>query len=163
MRLTEQGLLRWYASCCQTAVANTPANYRFSFVGLVHNCLEYGGVSMDASFGPVRFHVNTAAAKAKLPSNPLATISVIFRTATKLARARLTGSYKHTPFFAAETGIPVVTPLVLSTSRNAPHPPTVAAQPLCRAGASGLYIPPGLLHVNGSTSHHVPGNSARGS
>jgi Family of unknown function (DUF6151) len=33
MRLTEKGLLRWYAACCSTPIGNTLPNYRMSFVG----------------------------------------------------------------------------------------------------------------------------------
>ncbi|MEL6182165.1 MAG: DUF6151 family protein, partial [Myxococcota bacterium] len=35
MRLSDKGLLRWYASCCQTPLGNTPALPSFAFVGLL--------------------------------------------------------------------------------------------------------------------------------
>ena len=54
MRLSEKGLLRWYVKCCNTPIGNTVANYRVSFIGLVHSCLDSTGESLDASFGPVR-------------------------------------------------------------------------------------------------------------
>jgi hypothetical protein len=34
MRLSDKGLLRWYARCCNTPIANTPANYKASFAGI---------------------------------------------------------------------------------------------------------------------------------
>src|SRR5271165_2181914 len=37
MRLTENGLLRWYSACCSTPIGNTLANYKISFIGLVHD------------------------------------------------------------------------------------------------------------------------------
>src|SRR5580693_8835680 len=40
MRLTPNGMLRWYSTCCKTPVGNTTANSKVSFVGLVHTCLE---------------------------------------------------------------------------------------------------------------------------
>ena len=40
MRLTEKGMVRWYAGCCKTPIGNTLENYKISFVGLLHNCLE---------------------------------------------------------------------------------------------------------------------------
>src|SRR5450432_1815310 len=50
MRLTEKGLLRWYADCCKTPIGNTLANYKFSFIGIIHNCLENAGVPIRNSF-----------------------------------------------------------------------------------------------------------------
>jgi len=50
MRLTEKGLLRWYASCCNTPIGNTLANYKISFIGLVHSCLENSDRDAAARF-----------------------------------------------------------------------------------------------------------------
>jgi hypothetical protein len=68
MRLTERGLLRWYAACCNTPIGNTLANHRVSFVGLVHSCLEGPGASLDDSFGPIRARASMAAISARLSS-----------------------------------------------------------------------------------------------
>ncbi len=43
MRLTGKGLLRWYARCCNTPIGNTLDNFKISFIGLVHSCLETSG------------------------------------------------------------------------------------------------------------------------
>jgi Family of unknown function (DUF6151) len=118
MRLSERGLLRWYASCCNTAVGNTLANYRVPFVSLIHSCLETTGQSLDDTFGPVRMRVNTKNAKGAVQSSPLGTISVMSRFVGTLISARLTGSYKHTPFFSGDTGSPVAIPKVLSRSER---------------------------------------------
>src|ERR1700760_285054 len=40
MRLTDKGMVRWYASCCKTPIGNTLADYKISFIGLLHDCLE---------------------------------------------------------------------------------------------------------------------------
>jgi hypothetical protein len=114
MRLTEKGLLRWYAACCNTPIGNTLPGFRVSFVGLVHSCLEGSGGSLDASFGPVRAYVNTKSAKGEVRSSPIGMMSVILRFIAMVARARIDGSYKRTPFFSADTGAPIVTPKVLS-------------------------------------------------
>jgi hypothetical protein len=113
MRLTEKGLLRWYAACCNTPIGNTLPDVRVSFVGLVHSCLEGAGRSLDASFGPVRAYVNTKSAKGAVRSNSIGMISVILRFIAMVARARIDGSYKRTPFFSA-AGAPIATPKVLS-------------------------------------------------
>jgi hypothetical protein len=116
MRLTEKGLLRWYAKCCNTPVGNTMDNYRMSYIGLVHTCLQSAGASLDDSFGPVRMWVNTKNAKGEVKSNTLAMISGMLRIMARVARARIDGSYRFTPFFSADTGAPIVTPKVLSSS-----------------------------------------------
>ena len=51
MRLTDTGLLRWYASCCHTPIGNTPPNFKLSFIGLIHTCLEAGDGSLESAFG----------------------------------------------------------------------------------------------------------------
>ncbi len=114
MRLSPKGLLRWYTTCCNTAVGNTLDNYRVSFVGLVHTCLEGAGKSLDDSFGPVRMHVNTKSAKGMVKSGSIATMAGILRFIAMVTRARVDGSYKRSPFFSIPEGTPVVTPRVLS-------------------------------------------------
>ena len=112
MRLKENGLLRWYASCCNTPIGNTLANFRLSFVGLVHSCLAGSPQALTASFGPVRMWVHTTSAKTKVTGRGL--VRGALRLATTMVRARIDGSYKRTPFFDVLTGVPVVAPRVLS-------------------------------------------------
>lgn len=115
MSLTENGLLRWYASCCNTPIGNTPRDFKVSHVGLVHTCLEDPSRTLESSFGPVRMRVNTKNAKGKPKSMPLSTIASVLRFLISLIRARLDGSYKRTPFFAADRGTPVKPPRVLTS------------------------------------------------
>ena len=118
MSLTENGMLRWYASCCRTPIGNTPRDFKVSHVGLVHTCLEDPPRTLESSFGPVRMRVNTKHAKGKPKLMPMSTIGAILRFSTSLIRARLDGSYKSTPFFAADRGTPVVQPKVLTSSER---------------------------------------------
>jgi hypothetical protein len=114
MRLTENGLLRWYASCCNTPIGNTHPNFKTSFVGLIHTCLEAGEGSLDGSFGPIRMHVHTKHAKAEGKVKSVGVAAAILRLTGMILRARFDGSYKITPFFVTETGAPIVSPKVLS-------------------------------------------------
>lgn len=118
MRLTEKGLLRWYAGCCNTPIGNTLATPKFSFIGLVHNCLESPGASLDESFGPIRAWVNTKGAKGE-PKPAVkgqgATLGWFFKM---VLRARLNGDYKKTPLFRSATGKPIVIPRVLSGAEH---------------------------------------------
>ena len=59
MKLSETGLLRWYASCCNTPIGNTLPDHKMSFIGLVHNSLESSETSLDNAFGKISCHVNT--------------------------------------------------------------------------------------------------------
>ncbi len=114
MRLTPNGLLRWYSTCCNTPIGNTLANSKISFAGLVHNCLEGAGPSLDESFGPVQAHVNTDSTHGRVKSSSLALIRMVLRFIGLITRARIDGSYKNSPFFAAASGEPLAVPKVLS-------------------------------------------------
>lgn len=118
MRLSKNGLMRWYTTCCKTPIGNTLPNFRFSFVGLIHSCLENGGVSLDSSFGPVRMRVNTKSAKGDRAPRSIGVMSAILRLLAMVARARIDGSYKSTAFFSVDTGAPIVIPTVLSHSER---------------------------------------------
>lgn len=114
MRLSEKGLVRWYANCCNTPIGNTAANYRVSFVGLIHNCLETAPASLNDSFGPVRMWSFTKNAKPKVNASPFGMVPGILRLIAMVLRARLNGAYKRTPFFFADTGVPIVAPKILT-------------------------------------------------
>jgi hypothetical protein len=118
MSLTENGLLRWYASCCSTPIGNTPRDFKISHVGLVHTCLQDPSRTLESAFGPVRMRVNTKHAKGKPKSMAISTIASVLRFLSSVLRARLNGSYRSTPFFASDRGTPVVSPKVLSRSER---------------------------------------------
>jgi len=113
MRLTDKGLLRWYASCCHTPIGNTPPNFKLSFIGLIHTCLEAGDGSPESAFGPIRMHVHTKHAKEKGKVKSVGVAAALFRVTGMILRARFDGSYRITPFFLPETGAPIVSPKVL--------------------------------------------------
>lgn len=114
MRLTETGLLRWYTTCCNTPIGNTLPDYRMSFIGLVHNCLESSEVTLDNSFGASFTLVNTEHARETLESNPIGLIVIIARNIMRMFKARIDGSYKQTPFFLVDSGTPLVSPKILN-------------------------------------------------
>jgi Family of unknown function (DUF6151) len=118
IRLTEKGLVRWYAKCCNTPIGNTLADYRISFVGLIHTCLEDPNRTLDESFGPVRMWSFTKGAKGPVKTRPVAMIAGMLRFIAMLVRARINGDYKLTPLFMRDTGIPVATPKILSQSER---------------------------------------------
>ena len=113
IRLTENGLLRWYSSCCKTPIGNTLANFKISFVGLVHNCLETPDSSLESTLGPVRARVNTKSARGTPKPDSAGVLAWLLPFAVMLAKARLNGSYKQTPFLDQDRGSSIVTPRVL--------------------------------------------------
>lgn len=117
MRLTSNGLIRWYSRCCQTPIANTPANYKLPYVGVIHNCLEHGqAASLESVFGPVKTCVNAHSACGHPKPATRGLVRALFRIAVRALRSRLTGGYRQTPFFEKDTGRPIVKPKVLSYS-----------------------------------------------
>jgi hypothetical protein len=119
IRLTDKGLLRWYASCCKTPIGNTLHNPKFSFIGLVHSCLNNAGPTLDDSFGPVSAWVYTKRAR----GNPKPKQTGLGSTArwfiTTVIKARFNGDYKQTPFFLPGTSTPIATPRVLTSTEHA--------------------------------------------
>lgn len=101
LRLTEKGLLRWYASCCNTPVANTVASAKVPFAGVPTIFISTGGESL----GPILGRVNGK-------DKPLP-IGLILRSIRIIGSAWLKGKHKPSPFFDAD-GKPIVLPYVLS-------------------------------------------------
>lgn len=116
IRLTDQGMLRWYASCCHTPLGNTLPNYKLGLVGLIRNCLD--SQALEPSFGPLRARLNSAEAVGEPKPNEHGLIATIARIVAIVLPKRLLGGYKHTPFFS-ERGVPIVVPRVLLTSELA--------------------------------------------
>jgi len=117
LRLTDKGMLRWYAKCCQTPIGNTLESHRFAFIGLIHSCLESGQQSLDQSFGPVQSRVNTQGARGA-SLKPHGQLATVVRVGAMMLRARIDGSYQQTPFFVADVGTPVVIPKILGTQEH---------------------------------------------
>ena len=117
LSLSEAGLLRWYARCCNTPLANTGRDWRMPYVGLVHLCLRAGGEPLAPAFGPVQMHLETASAKGTPPRMRWSQLKALLGFMPRIAAARFTGSYRRTPFFTA-TGAPVVAVRVLSAAER---------------------------------------------
>ncbi len=117
MSLSDKGMLRWYARCCLTPIGNTARSPAIAYVGLLHTCIDTGGASFDEAFGPVRLKSMVKSAKGKVDASGMAALPTLLGFAGKLLRARLSGSYRRTPFFGAD-GAPVVAPTVLTPAER---------------------------------------------
>lgn len=114
LRLSPKGLMRWYAGCCGTPIANTFASPGFPFVGAI---LRPG----QPGFGPVVTHANVKSARRQVRSSGI--LRAVIGVLTRTAQAKLTRRHRAGPFFDA-TGAPVVEATVLTLEeRNAARPP----------------------------------------
>ena len=119
MSLSNIGMLRWYASSCNTPVGNTARDFKVSHVGLLHNCLQDSSASLDSVFGPVRMRVGMKSAKGTPKGMAVSTTVAILGFMATLIRTRLNGGYKITPFFNPADGVPRVSPKVLAPNERA--------------------------------------------
>src|SRR5207249_4142579 len=110
MSLREHGLLRWYASCCNTPVANTPRNPKLPYAGVVHSCLQGSSPTIESSFGARRIAVNTKSARNTVRSTPIASAAAVLTLMMSMLGSRLTGSYKVNPFFISNSLTPIRQP-----------------------------------------------------
>jgi len=106
LRLSPKGLLRWYASCCDTPLGNTLSSPRVRMVGILTKC-----VSDPDTLGPVQAMVNTSGASGE-PVDEIGRRQVIFAFLKRQIGAMLRRDRK-TPFFDT-SGALVVTPKVLT-------------------------------------------------
>lgn len=121
MRLSDQGMLRWYAACCRTPVGNTMSSRAMPFTGLLAQCLD--SAPLEAAFGPVRASANTESAIGEPKPRAFGMAGAVLRILGMVLGSRLSGRYKDTPFFNA-SGAPVAEPRVLSAEERARLRPT---------------------------------------
>lgn len=107
LSLSPRGLLRWYARCCNTPLANTTRDWKLAYMGMVHTCLREPQ-PLEASFPEVQMRVHTRSAKdAPPPAAAIAGKARLARLMLGLTASRLSGGYRSTPLFDAY-GHPVV-------------------------------------------------------
>lgn len=115
MRLSDKGMLRWYAACCRTPVGNTLNGRNMPFTGLLAQCLD--SAPLEPTFGPVRARVNTASALGNPQPGAFGMAHSLVRILGLVLHSRLTGHYRNTPFFTA-TGAPSAQPTVLTAEQR---------------------------------------------
>ncbi len=120
VRLTSQGLLRWYAACCNTPIGNTPPTSRTPFVGLSRVCLENSRPTVEQSFGPVRFCLHAEGAHGEPKPRLFGRMGFILWLIRNRLRARFTGGFEQNPFFDTVTDRPIVEPVVLGSPERTP-------------------------------------------
>ncbi len=116
-------VLRWYAECCRTPIANTPAGPGFPVIGMVHSFMghEAAGCSRDEALGPPLCRIYERSAIGPLPPNAPGPPStrLFARRASKLFHWWVRGHGRPTPFFDDQTKAPRAVPRVLTRSVRA--------------------------------------------
>lgn len=119
MSLSPRGIYRWYASCCNTPIGNTPREPKMSYVGMVRTCFDAPPETLDRHLGRTHFTANTASARAPVKSTPFGLVLAFAKISGMLLGARLTGRYRDNPFFEPGTATPVRPPRVLTQEERA--------------------------------------------
>ena len=121
-------VLRWYADCCRTPIANTATTPRFPVVALIHAFMNHaftsdlaGGRSRDEALGPPVCRIFERSAIGRLPPNapPPPSLSMFARRGSKLLGWWARGLGRPNPFFDESTGAPISTPRVITPDERA--------------------------------------------
>lgn len=115
LRLSPKGLLRWYTSCCQTALGNTLADARGGFIGLIHCSLDASRIKAD--FGDPIAALSTASAITSLPPQQHGLPKVLWNFAKLVLKSRATGAYKQSDLFKPDM-MRFIVPRVLSLAER---------------------------------------------
>jgi hypothetical protein len=111
IRLSDKGMVRWYASCCGTPIGNTMANPKISFIGLIHSCLDQARINEDFGTNLAIVNADTALGSPKPKQRGL--LGVVARFMWIVVTSRISGEYRKSPLFNA-SGLPRVDPTILS-------------------------------------------------
>ncbi|WP_298261506.1 DUF6151 family protein [uncultured Litoreibacter sp.] len=112
LQLAPKGLYRWHTSCCNTAICNTMGNPKLSFVGFMS-----ANLTNQESLGPVTIKYKPDQATGPVPEPHGSLLRFAGYTIRNMLKARVSGTWKNTPFFG-EDGRSVVKPVVLSEAER---------------------------------------------
>lgn len=111
IRLSEQGMIRWYAQCCHTPIGNTMSDPKMSFIGLIHTVLDVSALETDFGYSIALLNTSTAIGDPKPQQRGL--VGAIFRFARLVLASRIWGRYKRSQLYTCE-GAPIVPPRTLT-------------------------------------------------
>ena len=115
VRLSEKGLLRWYADCCKTPIGNTLSNPKVAFIGLIRASLDPSMIEKDFGSNVAVVHVDSAIGEPKPVQKGL--FGTIMRFIWLVLSMRISGQYRRSQLFNG-SGDPVVKPTVLTAEER---------------------------------------------
>lgn len=117
IRLSDKGMIRWFAECCNTPIGNTMVSHKVPFVGMIHLLMSssVGTSQYEKVVGPILAKSMGRFGIGQLPkdAHQKAPMHLIFRIIRFLFLAWIRKQYQPSPFFDSG-GRPVVEPKVLS-------------------------------------------------
>ena len=123
LRLSDKGVLRWYADCCRTPIANSAAVPRFPILAVIHAFMdpEADHRPRDEALGPPLCRIFERSALGPLPPNapPPPSFRVFARRTSLMLAWWVRGLARPSPVFDDQTGAPRAVPRVLTPSERA--------------------------------------------
>jgi hypothetical protein len=111
VRLSQKGLYRWYAKCCNTPIGNT-LNAKMPFVGIIHSFID-DETDLLKELGESRGYIHCESAKAPVPQAlQVSFFKITLRVLRKIVSWKIKGLNQPSAFFT-EHGKAIVKPLVL--------------------------------------------------
>ena len=118
-----QKVVRWYADCCRTPIANSAASPRFPLIGLIHSFMDFEACagSRDETLGPPLCCIHERSASGPLPADapPAASFGVLTQRASKVLGWWIRGEGRPNPFFDARTDAPLSAPRLVKPEERA--------------------------------------------
>ena len=117
VRVTDKGILRWYAACCRTPIANTAGTAKLPFVGSFFHI--YAPEARETAIGPSKGRVFEKEAWSPPQTGaPLKPIAIMGRNLIRILIARLSGAWRTNAFFDTASDEPRATPYRLSAEER---------------------------------------------
>jgi hypothetical protein len=122
VRLSANGVYRWYSDCCHTPIGNT-AGPRFPLIGLIHSFMDHEADSHSRGevLGAPLCRLFERSATGPLPTNapPPPSSKIFVLRISRLFGWWWLGLNKPNPFFDERTGNPLSFPRLLTASEHA--------------------------------------------
>jgi len=110
MRLSQKGMYRWYAQCCNTPIGNT-MKASIPFIGLIHSFVDNASIN-DAQLTENLGYLQTKFASKTVPLDQQASqFGVMSKIVFNLINWKIKGLHKPSAFFN-EDGQPIVEPKI---------------------------------------------------
>lgn len=114
MRLSDRGMFRWYAGCCNTPIANVMTSPGVPILGLFTALIDTDDTSV---LGPItRVQARFATGTPPGDAEQTASLATIARVVRFMIAGRLRGAHKPHPFFV--DGRPAAGPRVLTSAER---------------------------------------------
>lgn len=122
IRLSPKGMIRWYASCCHSPIANMMGSKSMSFIGMPTCGFDENAID---KMGPMRASMFAKAArKGSTPPDDFGFLPVISRILWRQLKAKMRAKTRYSPFWT-EAGETIVAPKILTLEERKAVTPKV--------------------------------------